>query len=135
MINICKPGEKEHHTFVVENKHFPEFRESVVHEVCSTYVLAREVEWSSRQFVLKMLENDEEGIGTMIHIEHLSAAFEGEEVKIESIVDSMNGNELICSFSACVGDRVIAKGETGQKIFNKKDLRQIFDGIRNNGER
>ena len=132
MINKCKSGDREQHIFVVEKQHFPEFRDAVVHEVCSTYVLAREVEWSSRQFVLKMLEEDEEGIGTKIHIEHLSPAFEGEEVIIESIVDSIKGKELICSFSACVGDRIVARGKTGQKVFKKKDLKQIFDGLRNN---
>ena len=101
----------------------------MVHRVCSTYDLAREIEWSSRLFVIDMLDQGEEGIGTMLNITHRSPALEGEVVVIEAIVDSLHKNELICSFTARTGDRVIAEGKTGQKILSKVKLGQIFSDI------
>lgn len=126
MIDICQPGDTKYHSFSVSNEHFPAFEGSEVHEVCSTYVLAREVEWTTRMFVIPMLEENEEGIGTMLNLDHKSPAFEGDQVKIKAIVDSMKGNELICSFSVSTGDRLIAEGKTGQKIYKRKKLKQIF---------
>ena len=105
---------------------FAAFQGKVVHKVCSTYVLAREIEWSSRQFVLKMREDDEEGVGTMLTIEHKSPAFEGEEINIEATVESLVGNELICTYKVTVGDRLIAHGKTGQKVLKRSKLAQIF---------
>lgn len=75
MINICKIGDRRQHSFKVSPEHFPVFQGRIVHEVCSTYVLAREIEWATRLFVLDMLESDEEGLGTMIRIDHISPAF------------------------------------------------------------
>jgi predicted thioesterase len=133
MNNICQPGDKRIHSFRVNKDHFPSFEGNIVHEVCSTYVLAREIEWSTRLFVIDMLEESEEGVGTMLKIDHISPAFRDEEVKIEATVFSIKGNELICSFLAFVGDRVIAKGKTGQKIFKKDKLSQIFSDLSKNG--
>ena len=129
MINICSPGDKQTHSFSVTNEHFPEFQGKVVHKVCSTYVLAREIEWSTRQFVLEMLQEDEEGVGTMLTIDHESPALEGDEIIIEATVETMNGNELICSFTAICGNRLIARGKTGQRILKKEKLNQIISDI------
>ena len=99
--------------------------------MCSTYDLVREAEWSTRQFVLDMLEVDEEGIGTMVHIDHKGPAFVGEEVFIESRVESFIGNELICTFIAKTADRIVATGKTGQKILKGKDLKKTFSRYSN----
>jgi predicted thioesterase len=126
MVNVCKIGDKREHSFKVKQKHFPDFNGKVIHRVCSTYVLAREIEWSSRLFVIDMLEEDEEGIGTMINIEHVSPAFGDETILIEATIESLKGRELRCTIIAKVGERVIAKGKTGQKILKKKELEGIL---------
>ena len=133
MNNSCKPGDKRIHSFKVVKDHFPSFEGQMVHEVCSTYVLTREIEWSTRLFVLDMLEENEEGIGTMLKIDHISPAFNEEKVIIEATLDYAKENEIVCSFRAMVGDREIAKGNTGQKIFKKDKLNQIFSDLSNNG--
>ena len=56
------------------------FHDQVVHPVCSTFSLAREAEWTTRQFVLDMRDDDEEGVGTFLNIEHKAPAFIGEEI-------------------------------------------------------
>jgi predicted thioesterase len=133
MNNNCQAGDTRIHSFKVSQDHFPSFEGQTVHKVCSTYVLAREIEWSTRLFVLDMLEENEEGIGTMLKIDHISPAFKEEKVIIEATLDYVKENEILCSFHATVGDRVIAKGKTGQKIFKKDKLKQIFSDLSNNG--
>ncbi len=76
-----------------------------------------------------MKEADEEGIGTFLNIQHHSPALLGQTVEITAIVDAINGNEIVCSFAANVGDRLIASGTTGQKILKKEKLNRIFDSL------
>ncbi len=126
MKNQFQVGDVKRKTFRVMDADEAAFEGTVVHSVCSTFSLAREIEWATRQYVLEMREEDEEGVGTFLSIEHVSPAFVGEEVLIESKVDAINGNELICSYTAFVKDRVVATGKTGQKILTRKKLATIF---------
>jgi fluoroacetyl-CoA thioesterase len=98
----------------------------VLHPVYATFALARDFEWSSRLFFLEMKEDDEEGVGTSISIEHQSPAQIGEEVTISATIESITGNELICIIEARSGDRVIATGKTGQKMLKKEKLKKLF---------
>lgn len=126
MKRLFKPGDTKVHTYEVKQADFAGFQSGVVHPVCSTFTLGREVEWSSRLFVLEMTEADEEGIGTLLEIAHLGPAFEGEVMIIKATFDSLLGNELICSIEVSVGDRPVAIGRTGQKILKKDRINQIF---------
>ncbi len=87
------------------------------------------MEWSSRLFVLDMCDSDEEGVGTMLQIEHKSPAFVGEVVNLEARVMSFEKNELICAIKVVVGDRLVALGKTGQKIMSKDKITQIFTSL------
>jgi fluoroacetyl-CoA thioesterase len=73
-----------------------------------------------------MKAEDEEGIGTFLTINHKSPAFEGEEITITATLKSQEGNNVICSFEARVGDRLVADGETGQKILKKDKLASVL---------
>ena len=119
-------GERKTHTFQVRPEDHPDFSDGGLHEVCSTYKLAREIEWSTRLFVNDILEPDEEGFGTFLSITHSRPAFDGEQVYIEAMVKSMVGNEVICTYEARVGDRLVATGETGQKVLKKDKIKEIF---------
>jgi fluoroacetyl-CoA thioesterase len=130
MKDIFKPGDTKQYTMVVTADDVAAFHGKVVHEVCSTFTLSREAEWTTRQFVLEMKEEDEEGVGTFINVNHKAPAFVGEEIVFLGKVDSINGNELICSFEAKVGERLIADGKTGQKIFNKEKLALRFKSVK-----
>lgn len=121
-----KPGDSKLHTYRVTRTDFASFETGMVHEVCSTFALGREMEWSSRLFVLEMTEADEEGIGTMLEVSHLGPAFEGDEMVIRATIESLLSNELICQIDVRVGERRIATGRTGQKILKKEKINQIF---------
>ena len=102
------------------------FNGELLHRVCATFALARDFEWSSRLFFLEMKEADEEGVGTMLSIDHQSPAFVGEEVLFIATVEKIERNELICSIEARAGDRTIATGKTGQKMLKKEKLKELF---------
>ena len=103
------------------------FHGEVLHQVCSTFALARDMEWSSRLFFIEMKEDDEEGVGTHLTIDHRSPAFVGEELEITATVAQIENNELICDIMVKVGDRVIATGKTGQRMLKKERLNKIFN--------
>ena len=130
MRQIFAIGDKKTHIFVVKQADVATFETGVVHHVCSTFALAREMEWSSRLFVLEMKEDEEEGIGTMLTIDHQSPAMVGDQVEIVASVVSIIAYELICNIRVTVGDRLIAEGQTGQKILKKAKIEQVFASIK-----
>ncbi len=112
-------GDIRTHTFKVTEADLATFQTGNVHKVCSTFALAREMEWSSRLFVLDMIESHEEGIGTALEIVHHSPAFEGETLDFTATIFELIGHELICDIEVRVGERLVATGKTGQKILNR----------------
>jgi len=112
--------------FIVKDEDVAAFTTGVVHHVYSTFALARDAEWTTRQFVLEMKEIDEEGIGTMVSVTHHSPAFTGEEVIITGMIIRIQHHEIICSYEAKVGRRLVATGETGQKILKKEKFERLF---------
>lgn len=106
------------------------FHGKTVHPVYSTFALARDIEWTTRQFVIEMCEADEEGIGTFLTIDHKSPAFVGEAVMIAGTVEELKENELICAYQAKVGSRLIASGKTGQKILKREKIERLFKQVR-----
>lgn len=126
MKDIFKAGDVKEYRTVVTSQDVAAFHGVTVHEVCSTFALAREVEWTTRLFVLDMKDAGEEGIGTFLEIRHEGPAFIGEEIVIKGVYEAMAGVELRCSFEARVGERIIARGKTGQKILTLEKIRSIF---------
>lgn len=126
MYNRFQVGDRKTFNKVVDKEDVAAFEAGKVHEVCSTFALARDVEWTSRLFVLEMIEDDEEGIGTKLTIDHLSPALVGDELNIEAQIQELAANSLICSYIARVGDRIVARGMTGQKILKRKRIKEIF---------
>lgn len=126
MKNNFKPGDKKEISYRVKPGDVAAFQGEVVHPVCSTFTLAREIEWATRQFVLEMRDAHEEGIGTQLVIDHKNPAFVGEEILIVSVIDKLENHEIICAFEASVNGRIIATGKTGQKILSREKIAKIF---------
>lgn len=129
MINPFQIGAKKHYEVVVQEGDTATFPAEEVHPVYATFALARDVEWTCRLFVHEMKEEGEEGIGTMLHIDHVAPALEHSKVTIEAQLQKVEKNEVICTFEAKVGDRLIARGEQGQKIVLKSKINQIFSNL------
>ncbi|MEM6522934.1 MAG: hypothetical protein AAGF85_09255 [Bacteroidota bacterium] len=126
MRKLISVGDQLKHSFQVKSEDLATFEGVTVHRVCSTFVLAREIEWASRQFVLMTKSDDEEGIGTQLTINHRSPAFLGSTVVITTNLKGFTENQLICTFQSKVGDRIIAEGTTGQKLLKKSRIKEIF---------
>jgi fluoroacetyl-CoA thioesterase len=126
MKTLFKPGDKKEFRKMISQADVAAFNGEEVHPVYATFSLARDAEWTSRQFVLEMKSENEEGIGTFLTIEHKGPAFIGEEIYFTAWVDHIDGNELICFYEARVSERLIAIGKTGQKIFERSKLEKIF---------
>lgn len=125
-VNNIKKGDTRTYIKHVTAADFARFDDGLVHAVCSTFSLAQAAEWAGRLFVLDMKAEDEEGIGTCLEISHKSPAYEGESITIVATLEKYEGNEVICSYKATVGDRVVAEGHTGQKILKKEKLARIL---------
>jgi predicted thioesterase len=121
-----KPGDKKIYTRVVREEDAATFESGNVHPVYSTFALSRDAEWACRLFVLEMTEGNEEGIGTLITVEHHSPALIGQKVDFTAILASVKGNEIICGYKARVGKRLIASGRQKQKIIKKKKIATIL---------
>jgi predicted thioesterase len=126
MKQIIRLGDIQNYRRVVLPEDVAGFHGTMIHPVCATFVLARDVEWTSRLFILQLCDDDEEGIGTMLTIHHKRPAFVGEEVSYTARVEKWEGNELICSFTATAGGRLVATGKTGQKVLKRETLRSMF---------
>lgn len=133
MKSIFKTGDKKQFVRVVRAEDTATFESGEVHAVYATFALTRDAEWSSRLFVLEMKEAHEEGIGTFVTVRHVSPAFVGQEVLFEAVIDELKGNEVNCSFTAKVGERLVAEGRTGQKILPKEKIDKLFDTLKNAG--
>ena len=126
MKQVFKAGDVKEYKTIVKPQDVATFQDVVVHDVCSTFALARDIEWTTRQFVLDMRDDDEEGVGTYLQIRHHGPAFVGEGITFTGTFESLTGSELICSFEARVGNRIIASGKTGQKILKLEKIKSIF---------
>ncbi|MBF9254948.1 hypothetical protein I2I11_16715 [Pontibacter sp. 172403-2] len=123
---MIQPGDTRTYSKHVTEADFARFEDGLVHAVCATFALAQAAEWAGRLFVLDIKGEDEEGIGTFLTINHKAPAFAGETVKIVATLIRHEGNEVVCSFTASVGTRLVADGETGQKILKKEKLAKVL---------
>ncbi len=129
---IYKHGDLLQYSRIVTQNDIAAFESGTVHHVYSTFALTRDAEWSGRLFVLNMKEAHEEGIGTMITVVHKSPAFIGQEVtfiaRFEEITEK---GEIITSFEAFVGERLVASGKQGQRILQVSKLETHFQSLEN----
>lgn len=126
MKNLPKVGDVRVYKKKVEEADVAAFHGEVLHRVYSTFSMARDMEWSSRLFFLEMKEEDEEGVGTHLSIDHKAPAFVGDELEISAKVISLNANELICDIEVRANGSVVATGKTGQRMLKKDKLNRLF---------
>ncbi len=129
MVQPFEIGNKKVFTKVVMPNETAAFESGEVHPFYATFALGRDAEWVCRLFVLEMKETDEEGIGTFLNILHASPAMVNDTVLFEATLQEVNGNEVICGFTAHVGSRLIASGKTGQKVLKKEKLNRIIEQL------
>lgn len=130
MKNPFSPGDIKIYSKVVQSSEIAAFESGMVHPLYATFYLTKDAEWSTRLFVLEMKDPDEEGIGTFIEVYHRSPVLVGSKVDFYATLEEVEGNAVVCSFVAKVGDRVIADGRTGQKILKKEKLNAVIERLK-----
>lgn len=119
MKNPFKKGDTKTFERVVTEHHIAKFDTGTVHPLYATFAIAQDMEWACRLFVLEMLEDGEEGIGTQLSIEHISPCLLGETAVHTATLEYVEGNTVFCSVEVRCGERIIAKGTQTQKILDK----------------
>ncbi len=132
MKHFYKEGDTKQYSIIVSEKDTARFPSGEVHPVYSTFALARDAEWCGRQFVLDMKEEDEEGIGTKLSIDHISPASIEQKVVFTSTITEVRKNTIKCSYLAKVKDKIIAKGMQEQKVLKKEKIRELFSSLSGN---
>lgn len=122
-------GDKKIHMYFVKPEDSARFQGVEVHPVCSTFVLAREMEWAGRLFVLEMKEPHEEGIGTRVELKHISPAAIGANLKFEAEYAGMINTEINVNVKVFASERLVAEGSTGQRILARDKINQLFSKI------
>lgn len=126
MKQLFQPGDVRQWRTKVTAADTATFEAGQVHPVYATFAVARDAEWVCRLFVLEMKEEDEEGIGTFVTVDHHSPALVGSEVVFTATVESLAGISIICSWEAHCGERLLASGRQGQKILPRAKLAALF---------
>lgn len=130
MKNPFHKGDSKTFTRLVRPEDCAGFDNGKVHDVYSTFALARDAEWSGRLFVLEMLEPGEEGMGIHLSIDHLSPAPLGGKVCITSILENVEGNKVTTGFEVRYQDRTVARGRQVQKVLPLEKIDRIISETR-----
>ena len=127
MKRVLEKGETCYYDIIVNKEDVASFHGKIVHNIYSTFALARDAEFSTRQFILMIADADEEGIGISLSIEHIDSAFVGEKIRFQAEVVQFDNKKLICKWVARAGERMIARGETGQKLLKKEAIVRLLE--------
>ncbi|MCS6904395.1 MAG: hypothetical protein RML72_02410 [Bacteroidia bacterium] len=119
---------KEYKTYVTEEK-LARFDAGLVHPVLSTFYLAKEAEWCCRLFVLEMLEEGEEGIGTFVSVNHLAPAPLGALVTYRAQIEKIEKNQIDCTYKVFWEEILIAEGKQSQKIIKKAKFESLVQEL------
>lgn len=120
------PGRYSERQFVVAREHCPHFDGLLRHPVCATWTLVHEMEVAGRKLLEPFLEDDEDGIGAHISIDHRSPAAIGASVVVRAEATVVTRRKLVTRMSAVCGERLLAEGTFVQIILAKARLREVF---------
>jgi len=112
--------------FVVTESMQPRFGGQIVHPVCSTWDFAHQFEIAARKSLIPHLEENEEGIGSQLAIEHCAPAPLGSDIKITSTVTKVDKTTVVCTLEAKKSQTIVATAIQTQRVFPKKIVDQII---------
>ncbi|MCP3738375.1 thioesterase family protein [Rossellomorea sp. BNER] len=114
-------------TFTVTPDMFAQFEGKVVHPVYSTVSMVYHMEWASRKIILPYLEDEEEGMGGAVTIQHLAPSGEGSTVTVTATVTKIIKNVVITMVEARNQREIIGTGEVKQVVLPKSKIGRLID--------
>ena len=108
----------------------PAFDGVIVHRVYSTWSMAHHMELAARKVLAPHLEEDEEGIGSHLSIDHLAPTPVGGRVRLTATAVELGPTTLVCEVTAhhvrSDGDRLVGRGRQVQRILPKTKLAALI---------
>ncbi|WP_226681597.1 thioesterase family protein [Sutcliffiella horikoshii] len=120
-------GTKHSIQITVTNKMFAQFEGKLVHPVYSTAMMVYHMEWVSRQIILGVLKETEEGMGAEVKVKHLAPATEGTILTLEATVVGLKKNFIITKVLIFSEDGIMGEGEVTQVILPKSKIKTMID--------
>ena len=108
----------------------PAFDGVIVHRVYSTWSMAHHMELAARKVLAPHLDDDEEGIGSSLSIEHLAPTPVGHSVRVVAIATEVNDTTVVCDLTAYDGDRLVGRGRQVQRVLPKSTLEALIERAR-----
>ncbi len=108
----------------------PAFDGIVVHRCYSTWSVAHHFELAARKVLADFLDDEEEGIGSHVSVEHLAPCPVGRTVRVRAELKEIQDHRhtrVICDVTVCDGDRLLARGRQVQVVMNKAKLKDYIE--------
>jgi predicted thioesterase len=117
-------------TITVTQDMCPAFDGIVVHRVYSTWSMAHHMELAARKVLAPHLDEDEEGIGSHLSIDHIGPTPVGETVRVTAEAVELGRSTLVCSVTAYHvrpdDERIVGQGTQTQRILPRKKLKSLI---------
>lgn len=124
-------GAKHSIQITVTKEMFAQFEGELVHPVYSTATMVYHMEWVSRQMILGILDEDEEGMGAEVKVKHLAPATEGTILTHEATVISLKKNFIMTKVQISSESMVLGEGEVTQVILPKSKIDTLISNKNN----
>ncbi len=122
-----KVGNTAEVTAVVTEDMCPAFDGVIVHRLYSTWSMAHHMELAARKVLAPHLDEDEEGIGSSLSIEHLAPTPVGHTVRIVAEAIDVDATTVVCALTAYDGDRLVGRGRQVQRVLPKRKLKALIE--------
>lgn len=124
-------GNRAELTITVTDDMCPSWDGVVVHPVYSTWSMGHHFELAARKVLKDHLDDEEEGIGSHLSIDHVAPAPLGQEVRLVAEVTDIDDTTVVCELVAYLvrpgGDeRIIGRGRQVQRILPKARLASLI---------
>lgn len=123
-----EPGIVKSTDVVVTEDMCPAFDGVVVHRVYSTWSMVEHMELAARRVLVDYLDDDEEGVGAHVSVDHRSAAMVGTTVRVQAELTEVRRGRVVCEVSAWDGDRLLGIGKQVQVVMKKDKLAKRLYG-------
>ena len=124
------PGVTREVAVLVTEDMCPSFDGVVVHRCYSTWSVAHHFELAARKVLVEFLEDQEEGIGSHVSVDHFAPCRVGQTVTVRATLTEIQPGHhprVICNVTAHEGDRLLAQGRQVQVVMNKQHLRRYIE--------
>ncbi len=122
-----KVGNTAEVTALVTEAMCPAFDGVIVHRLYSTWSMAHHMELAARKLLAPHLDQDEEGIGSSLSIEHLAPTAVGHTVRIVAEAIDVDDTTVVCALTAYDGDRLVGRGRQVQRVLPKHKLKALIE--------